>query len=201
VLVDSDTPDAYPLDEHRGVYRSSMIAWSLEMPGQVINVIPDDDVATHNLGNAIWIADNGPAAFVSCPLPYPHPNCDTQDGFTMIAGGLSADSGAVHTLYAEFSTTFFLNTLSNDGLPSVAPNLEAPWSYGYLALEIEGPDGLSQLSGSAFSEAQLATIVPIPAAAWLFGGALGLLGIVRRRSVAVRGEIDRQTPDTVCSPS
>ena len=30
--------------------------------------------------------------------------------------------------------------------------------------------------------AAITTVVPIPAAAWLFGGALGLLGVVRRRS-------------------
>jgi hypothetical protein len=43
----------------------------------------------------------------------------------------------------------------------------------------------SPLAGTAWSLAVTAT-VPIPAAAWLFGSALGLLGLARRRNLAAR---------------
>ena len=71
-------------------------------------------------------------------------------------GGLTAVGGALTTLNA-------VNT-SND------TDLE------YLFAQSAPPFG-------TFTPQLILNAVPIPAAAWLFGGALGLLGVVRRRSV------------------
>ncbi|MGI9341773.1 MAG: VPLPA-CTERM sorting domain-containing protein [Gammaproteobacteria bacterium] len=46
---------------------------------------------------------------------------------------------------------------------------------------LTGWDGFVALAATARFDLQLGTQVPVPAAAWLFGSALGLLGWVRRR--------------------
>jgi hypothetical protein len=52
-----------------------------------------------------------------------------------------------------------------------------------LAAVLEDPEAAGTDAGMALVVAH-STVVPIPAAAWMFGSALGLLGWVRRRTVA-----------------
>ena len=45
-------------------------------------------------------------------------------------------------------------------------------------------DGLFATLNLASSQLQIGPVVPVPAAVWLFGSAIGLLGVIRRRVVA-----------------
>jgi hypothetical protein len=75
-------------------------------------------------------------------------------------------------------------TCGPDGPPAPLASFDA--ATGILSLFKEGRDAVVNTGGTdLLYQFQLETaVVPVPAAVWLFGSALGLLGFVRRRMTA-----------------
>jgi hypothetical protein len=68
------------------------------------------------------------------------------------------------------------------------PNAAAPWMLASSDPDVDGVMGVPMAAGGPFQyfnvnlNANMTAVVPVPAAAWLFGsGLLGLLGAARRR--------------------
>ncbi|MBT8443858.1 MAG: VPLPA-CTERM sorting domain-containing protein [Gammaproteobacteria bacterium] len=70
--------------------------------------------------------------------------------------------------------------------PNGPPVAQASWDGSTLTLHNEGRDAAGNVNGTdlqnAFSLTVEAQVIPVPAAVWLFGSALGLLGWMRRRA-------------------
>ena len=75
-------------------------------------------------------------------------------------------------------------TIGGDDILTGGPRTIAAYNFGTVT--ITGVDGLTNGDivkiGDGAGETMTFQVVPVPAAAWLFGSALGLLGWVRRRS-------------------
>jgi hypothetical protein len=96
------------------------------------------------------------------------------------------DAVAVQTLYTHLSSVTAGSFLSNN-LPNVAFGTPIPSQAGPAALSTIGIklDFLLTPGDSASFTSVFVVqpaIVPVPAAAWLFGSALGLVGVIRRRA-------------------
>lgn len=82
-------------------------------------------------------------------------------------------------------------TIGGDDVSTSGPRTIAAYDFNTFSL-VSGVDGLTAGDvisigngipvGTIGGEAMFFTVVPVPAAAWLFGSALGLLGWARRRS-------------------
>ena len=120
---------------------------------------------------------------------------------TFLAGvGANGCGGyTIGTNFADQSTTIWsgltvAQTIGGDDVSTAGPRTISAYDFGTFTL-ISGVDG--QTPGDVFSignglalgvpnlsgEAMQFQVVPVPAAAWLFGSALGLLGWARRRVV------------------
>jgi hypothetical protein len=101
--------------------------------------------------------------------------------------GSSIDDATTAVPALDFITPNLVGNESalNGNLPENQQQLRAAilfdWAPGTtLALRWNGEDVTGQDSGLAIDKLGI-TVVPVPAAAWLFGSALGLIGLLRRR--------------------
>ena len=85
-------------------------------------------------------------------------------------------ASAVASLLTSGATTVVLNA-QNGG------QVDSSGSTTPTTLDITAPSGLGGLvlDGTTFSATGVSTVIPVPAAAWLFGSALLGLGVVRRK--------------------
>ena len=158
-------------------------------PGAVFNPIPGLDPFSMDIpfllgAGAHFVLLTEPLGTIPEPgevaIPIPCPLVGQQCILSDIVVGLLDTSGLAHVgFYSDASPVFFSPDLALIlGAPSLLEDgtfQDVTGLLGFLptATSPGGP------RVEVFSD-----IVPVPAAAWLFGGALGLLGAVRRRAAA-----------------
>lgn len=158
---DSETPDVIP-DAGTGEYRGAISTMSLS--------IGDDTFQSFSDNWVIMLDDAGNAV----------------DGYADLWLASTFNDSPIRTSFGLVLINLGASALSSDAL--VAPSFPfPPWSFGAIEYSIEdrsSPDSnnwVTLANATAMVDSVTVSVVPIPPAAWLFGGALGLLGIARRR--------------------
>lgn len=164
---DSTVMDTVPFADF-GLYPDAILAISLSIGGEMFGMLPD--------ANDIIVLDdvNQPCA----------PDC-TDQWFTSTR--IRTPTGIEGE---EISEGFGLNLFTNGDLPVpplnsdalVAPSWPSSWGDGaiFYSIILDTGAGSEQLA-VAYSNITSISIVPLPAAGWLFGSALGLIGWMKRR--------------------
>lgn len=141
-----------------------------------------------------FTSDHGPASLYSgtCPFFF---GCQSANPFNLFPGGTTIfDTGTQTALFPEYADSGFLPQIGGTYTPggfisslSSSNGLDAiAFDFTLLGGQVPGIGGTVRFlvfSDTASTAYMIeGTIVPVPAAVWLFGSALGLLGWVRRRA-------------------
>jgi len=167
---DSDTPDIASDLSDTGVYLDAISDMSLKIGNDIFgirevnHIIVGDDSFNSTSGDTsdFW------AARTLSYTPTGTPDIETREEFLIV-------------LWTALPSTP-VPPLSSDAL--ITPSWPSDWDFGEVryAIWLDGPDSSELLASATASITSLtATMIPLPAAVWLFGSALGLLGWIRHK--------------------
>lgn len=170
VTYDDATPTSLLGFSETGIYDDASSDISLIIGSDTFGIGASNSIlvindAVNNTGDYVdtWIASTSTAT------PTGTPNMIVVEGFSLF---LATVSDSVPVL-----------PLSSGEL--VAPSWPSSWSFGEIRynISLQSQDGTVPKEELAWAYASITsiTVVPIPAAVWLFGSALGLLGWMRRK--------------------
>lgn len=166
---DTAVADSLPTDPTNGRYENAITWWSARIGDQAFASTGELNYVIQSFGNVIAVTNNGLIPNYASAVGDAY-----QVGTSAFMPGEITVHGSVSLRNSGYPPT---NPLSTDEL--IAGPVETDiWGNRDLALSFWDPQaGGRTIFGIATSSA----VVPIPAAVWLFGSALGLMGVMRRK--------------------
>ncbi len=177
-VIDSDTADANPSDTYRGAYPGAVKSWSVSIAGQTLTASSDPLASINWWGDGVYIDNDSPIYPETCP-----PSCDyLGDWFQMSGSDWVPGSDQRYSLLLFFGGYApYRQFLSSDQLPLSALDPQVI-SLSFDNLYLTKFDPTTGAYSNIFMNAT--AVVPVPPAVWLFGSALGLMGVARRKAIA-----------------